>query len=213
MKTDELIALLAADAAPVDPRAAPRRFAIASAAALAAALAAMWLLLGINPVLRDYLALPMFWVKVGFGGLVAAAAAAALHRLARPGWRVGWTGWAVAAPFVAVWTIALAALWAAPPAERMHEWMGSSWAACMLWIGVLAAPAAFAVVLVLRTMAPTQPRLAGAVGGLWAGGIGAFAYALHCPELAAPFIGSWYALGIAIPAALGALAGPRLLRW
>jgi len=38
-------------------------------------------------------------------------------------------------------------------------------------------------------------------------------YALHCPELAAPFIGLWYLLGVLIPAGIGALIGPRLLRW
>jgi hypothetical protein len=31
--------------------------------------------------------------------------------------------------------------------------------------------------------------------------------------MAAPFIGIWYLLGMLIPAAAGALVGPRLLRW
>jgi hypothetical protein len=31
--------------------------------------------------------------------------------------------------------------------------------------------------------------------------------------MAAPFIGFWYLLGMLIPAAAGALLGPRLLRW
>jgi len=38
-------------------------------------------------------------------------------------------------------------------------------------------------------------------------------YSLHCPELAAPFIGFWYLLGMLIPTAVDALLGPRLLRW
>jgi hypothetical protein len=38
-------------------------------------------------------------------------------------------------------------------------------------------------------------------------------YAFHCPELAAPFLGVWYVLGMLIPAALGALIGPRVLHW
>ncbi len=46
-----------------------------------------------------------------------------------------------------------------------------------------------------------------------AGGLGALAYTLHCPALAAPFLGLWYTIGIAIPAAAGALLGPALLRW
>jgi hypothetical protein len=31
--------------------------------------------------------------------------------------------------------------------------------------------------------------------------------------MAAPFIGTWYLLGMLIPAAAGAMIGPRLLRW
>jgi hypothetical protein len=38
-------------------------------------------------------------------------------------------------------------------------------------------------------------------------------YSLHCPELAAPFIGIWYLSGILIPTMLGAWLGPWLLRW
>ena len=35
----------------------------------------------------------------------------------------------------------------------------------------------------------------------------------NAPELGAPFLGTWYLLGMLIPTAFGALAGPRLLRW
>ena len=46
-----------------------------------------------------------------------------------------------------------------------------------------------------------------------AGGAGAAVYALHCPELAAPFLAVWYVAGIALPVLVGAAIGPRLLRW
>ncbi|MFS2051364.1 NrsF family protein, partial [Variovorax sp. CT11-76] len=49
--------------------------------------------------------------------------------------------------------------------------------------------------------------------GALAGGVGAAVYALHCPELTAPFIAVWYVSGIAVPVLVGALLGPRLLRW
>jgi hypothetical protein len=61
--------------------------------------------------------------------------------------------------------------------------------------------------------APTRLRLAGAAAGLFSGAVGAVVYCFHCPELDAPFIAFWYLLGILIPAAAGALLGPRLLRW
>jgi hypothetical protein len=38
-------------------------------------------------------------------------------------------------------------------------------------------------------------------------------WVLAAMELAASFLGTWYVLGMLIPAVLGALIGPRLLRW
>jgi hypothetical protein len=66
---------------------------------------------------------------------------------------------------------------------------------------------------VLRGLAPTRPALAGAAAGALAGGVGGAVYALHCMELAAPFLAVWYVAGIVLPVVLGALLGPRLLRW
>jgi hypothetical protein len=74
-------------------------------------------------------------------------------------------------------------------------------------------PAFVAVLWAMKGLAPTRLRLAGAGAGLLAGALGALVYTLHCPELAAPFLGVWYVLGILIPAAFGAVVGPRVLRW
>ncbi|MCA3220094.1 MAG: DUF1109 domain-containing protein [Burkholderiales bacterium] len=213
MQTGELIKLLAADAAPVDRRAVARRFALAGALSVGAAVALMWLALGLNPRLGEYLALPMFGVKLGFGVLVAGAAALALWRLARPGRRLAWAGATLVLPFVGVVALGLYCLQGAAAAERMHAWMGAAWVSCLVRINLLAVPAVLAVLPVLRAMAPTRLMLTGAVAGLWAGGVGASDYAPHCPELTPPFIASWYALGIAGAALWGAAAGPRLLRW
>ena len=65
----------------------------------------------------------------------------------------------------------------------------------------------------MKGLAPTRLALAGAAAGLLAGAGGALIYALHCPEMAAPFLAIWYLLGMLIPTAVGALLGPRLLRW
>ena len=78
---------------------------------------------------------------------------------------------------------------------------------------LVAAPLFLAFVWVLKDLAPTRLRCAGAGPGFAAGAIGALVYSLHCPELAAPFIGVWYLLGMPIPTAIGASLGPRLLRW
>ena len=85
---------------------------------------------------------------------------------------------------------------------------------CVASIALLSLPAFAALLLTLRGLAPTRPRAAGVVrGALRPASIAAAAYALHCDESTLSFLATWYVLGIAAPATLGALLGPRLLRW
>jgi len=65
----------------------------------------------------------------------------------------------------------------------------------------------------LRALAPTRPVFAGAVAGFASGALGAWVYAFHCDESAAPFVLVFYTLGIAALSASGALIARRLLRW
>lgn len=46
-----------------------------------------------------------------------------------------------------------------------------------------------------------------------AGAVGAGACALHQPGSSLPFVSLWYAVPILLCALLGALLGPRVLRW
>jgi hypothetical protein len=91
--------------------------------------------------------------------------------------------------------------------------LGTTWRTCPFNIALLAVPALLVGLWALRGGAPTRPGWAGAGAGLLAGALAALVYALHCPEMAAPFLAVWYVVGIAIPAALGALLGARWLRW
>ena len=91
--------------------------------------------------------------------------------------------------------------------------MGDSWRVCPFLILAISAPAYLAVVWALRGMAPTRLRLAGGAAGLLAGGVGATVYGLHCREMSPAFVVTWYSLGVASCVAIGALTGPRLLRW
>jgi len=45
------------------------------------------------------------------------------------------------------------------------------------------------------------------------GALGATAYAFHCAEESVPFIALWYGALVAICGVIGAVLGPRLLRW
>jgi hypothetical protein len=101
----------------------------------------------------------------------------------------------------------------APGADMPDLVMGHSARVCPFLVVMVSLPMLIAAFWALRQLAPTRLTLAGALAGLFAGGAGAFVYAFHCPETAAPFVALWYSAGILLTAGLGALAGPRLLRW
>jgi hypothetical protein len=114
---------------------------------------------------------------------------------------------------IAMWVLAVMTLAAASPQDRARLILGATAVVCPFLITLVAAPLFAALLVVMRSLAPTRLRWAGAASGFAAGSIGALVYTLHCPELAAPFLGIWYLLGMLIPTAIGAWLGPRLLRW
>jgi hypothetical protein len=61
--------------------------------------------------------------------------------------------------------------------------------------------------------APTQPLFAGAVIGILSASLGAMAYMLACKNDGMAFVATWYAVACGIMAAIGAIAGHRVLRW
>ncbi len=213
MNTDDLARLLATGAEAVDRRAPLRRagVAVAIGALVAGALMALWL--GVRPALVRDAAAPMLWLKFAFVAWLAAAGAIVALRLARPGVRLAHAPTALAAPVLAMWVLAGIALAGADAPQRTTLLLGQTWSACPLNIAALSLPVFAAALWGMRGFAPTRLARAGAAAGLFAGAVGAFVYAFHCPELAAPFLGLWYVLGMLIPAALGALVGPRVLRW
>ena len=213
MKTDDLIALLASEARPVPRHAAARRLALALAAALPVSLAWLLAFYGLRPGLAASLAGAMAWIKILLPAALAIAGFVAVERLGRPGVRVGGAWWGLALPIVLLWGLGLAAWLAASAEARPQLLWGSTWRTCVFNIAGIALPVLVAAFLTLRGLAPTRPALAGAAAGALAGGAGAAVYALHCPELQAPFLAVWYVLGMALPVAAGALLGPRLLRW
>lgn len=213
MKTDDLIAMLASDAGAVAPRVWQRRYALALGFGVLGAALLMVMLLGVRPDIADAVRLPMFWVKLAFPAALAAVMLLAAVRLSRPGMVLGRLGFMSAAPVLAIWVLAGLALLGADPEDRGMLVWGESWTDCLVNVPLLSVPAFVGLLWVMKTLAPVRPALAGAAAGLLSGALSAAVYALHCPELAAPFIGIWYTLGMLIPAVLGALVGARLLRW
>lgn len=213
MKTDDLVNLLAADTLPVQRNAAPRRLALALVAGLPLAAAIMLLEGGVRRDIAQAVLLPMFWMKLLFPVLIAAAGFAGLQRLARPGVRPGASWLGIALPVLLLWALAAVSLATAPPELRASLVMGQTWRSCSASIALISLPLFIAAFVALASLAPTRLALAGACAGAMAGGAGAAVYALHCPELEAPFLAVWYVLGMAVPVVIGALLGPRLLRW
>ena len=212
MKTDDLIDMLARGPAP-DPAPPKARLALMAGAGLLASAALMLATLGINPRLAAYAAMPGFWVKVGFVLALAAGGGSAVARLSRPGRSTAGLALALALPWLVIAALAALVLLPAEAPERAALILGSSWRVCPFNIAFLSLPLFASCIAIMRALAPTRLRLAGAAAGFAAGAVAACVYCVHCPEIAAPFVGIWYSFGVLIPAAAGAALGPRLLRW
>jgi len=213
MKTDALIAALAADTAPVAPGAAARRLGLAAGAGAALALILILAWLKPRSDLVAALATPAFWMKASYTLALSLAGGLLTARLARPGGRTGPGRWVLAGAVAVVAVLGAISLALAAPDQRAAAWLGHSWTLCPWRILVAAAPVFVALVLALRRLAPTRLALAGAAAGLLAGAIGATVYGLACNETSATFLAFWYTLGIAGCAAIGAVLGRWLLRW
>ena len=213
MRTDDLVTMLATGAGAVQPNQAVRRYATALGWGTLGAAFLMITLIGPRHDLAAAVLLPMFWVKLAFVACLAAASCLAALRLSRPGLQLAWVPGALTAPVLAIWLLATVVLARADAAQRAGLFFGDTWNSCPFLVAMLSAPVFVAVVWAMKGLAPTRLRLAGAAAGLLSGTVGALVYSVHCPEMGAPFIGFWYLLGALIPAAVGALLGPRLLRW
>ncbi len=213
MKTDELIDRLAGELAPVSRVAVPRTLALGLGAGAAVSFVAMWLWLGIRPDLASAADTSAFWMKFFYTLTLGCFAFWAVERLARPGAgsRVQMT--LLAIPVVVLLVLALVQIDGVSRTARMHLMMGASANVCPWRIAILSLPVFAGTFWALGKFGPTRLVVAGAMAGLLAGAFGAWIYAFHCDESAAPFVVIWYTLGIAAIGALGGLLGRALLRW
>ena len=100
-----------------------------------------------------------------------------------------------------------------PPSQWIARTIGANNLYCLALIPLIGLAPLAAFLLTLRYAAPTRPGVAGAAAGLLAGALSATFYAAHCTDDSPLFVAVWYSLAIAILAALGAIAAPRLARW
>ena len=128
MKTDELIAALAADASPVAPGSLRRRLALALLVATAVATALVLIRLGMRPDIHFAMRKAAFWIKTGYTLALAACGFSLTLRMGRPGARPG-----PALTLAPVVFAALAALAAARAAAQRRP--GSGWTSGWATVG------------------------------------------------------------------------------
>jgi hypothetical protein len=212
MKTDNLIAALAADAGA--PRAPIARIIWLGVGASVVVAGALFLaLLPMRPDLTHALGDWHFLLKWVFSLTLLATALALILRLARPE-GVSRTQMLIllGAP-LALAVGVVTELIMLPASFWMPTMIGTNPLGCLIFVPILSALPLVAMILALRQGAPAQPVLAGGVAGLLAAGIAATFYATHCQNDSPLFLAAWYVLAIAIVASVGALLGGRLLRW
>jgi hypothetical protein len=212
MKTDDLIVALAADSKGVSmPIGRTLAFAVAAGAVAAVILFAVTL--GMRADVATAITSPRFLFKFVITLSLLASALGLLWNLARPGAiPVGWL-LALAAVPALLGIGSVAEMLTVPVADWGHRLTGSNSFMCVVLIPMLSALPLAALLLALRQGAPRHPRLAGAVAGLVAAGIGATLYGTHCPDDSPFFVCTWYVIASGFMALLGAAIGERFLRW
>ena len=213
MNTDELIASITTDVRPVGRNAVGWRLATGVIAGALVSTLLIVATLGFRPDLWLTMHGATFWMKWGYTISLAAVAIYVTARLARPDPGSLRRLWLIAVPVLALAAVGAGELIRTPRSEWLAMWLGHSWTKCPWLVLMLAVPVFIGLLWSFRRLAPTRLRAAGAVAGLAAGAFSATVYCLHCPEVSAIFVLTWYSLGILLAASLGAIVGPRLLRW
>jgi hypothetical protein len=143
---------------------------------------------------------------------LAGAAGVVALRFAKPDAKPSF-GAALAVPLLLL-TMGIAAELAISPAASWRPLLvGQNAGVCLVLIPLFSLPPLLAALTGLRHGAPSRPRLAGAAAGLFAGGLGAALWAMHCTDDSPLFVAAWYAPAVAIVAFAGAALGVRMLRW
>ena len=214
MKTEDLIAQLAAEPRLTTPPGAVGQGALRGIALGLVVTATLFLVFwGIRPAVLEHLSIPVTAAKTLLALALALLALPLALRSARPGAGGGPLAlaiWAVPAAAAALFVWAFATTGAG---ARLAGVLGHSIHVCLPSITVLSVPILSGLLLALRRGAPVRPALSGALAGLVAGGLATTVYSLFCTEDSPLFYAVWYSSGILIATGIGALAGKRWLRW
>jgi hypothetical protein len=219
MQTDQLIRTLAADNA---HRARPVGFALMLAllAAAPVSLLMFFAALGVRPDVMTAMHNPFFDLKFAVTLALAIAAISVSLHLSRPEASLRGWGWLLLIPAGLLVAGILGEMMMPqrmlPMPQRlpmMTRLVGSNSKVCMTAIPLISLPLLAAALVGLRHGAPARPALAGAIAGLLSAGLAATLYASHCTDDSPLFVATWYTIATALIAAIGALAGSKVLRF
>lgn len=213
MKTDELIDMLSTNAEPVKRWKIGRTLIWALVIGGGASFCVMLATVGLRTQDSGEMRMDFLALKLVFMLSLVGAGAALLLKLIRPGQDGQKLSTLIFLPFVIVGIAGIVALALRPAAAWGRMILGTQWATCLFCIPLFAIVPFAVLIWVLRKGAPTNLTRTGAMAGLVAGALGAIAYAFHCPDDSVPFIAIWYGAMVLLCAWIGAMLGPRLLRW
>lgn len=212
MDTEQLIRSLAADNS---HRARPVGYVLMLAllAAAPVSLLIFFAELGVRPDIMTAMHNPFFDLKFAVTlALAISAIAVALH-LSRPEVSLRGFGWYLLIPAGLLVAGLSGEMMMPQRAPMMTRVIGNNSKYCTIAISALSLPLLIAALLGLRHGAPSRPALSGAIAGLLSAGLAATLYASHCTDDSPLFVATWYTLAAALVAAVGALAGSRVLRY
>lgn len=213
MRTEDLIQSLSADTRAVPRHAADQRLMIGLVGGGLAAFAVMVPSMGFRGDLPGAMMTFSFAMKWAYTISLALLALLVTRHIARPDARGLRHAWLIAIPFGLLAITSIVELTTTPVDGWLTMWLGGSWRECSARVAVLSIPVFAGMLWAFRALAPSRLTAAGGAAGLTSGACAATIYGLHCPEVSATFVLTWYSLGMVLATALGALVGPRLLRW
>jgi len=212
METDQLIRTLAADNA---HRARPVGFVLTLALLAAAPVSVLMFAasLGVRPDVMTAMHNPFFDLKFAVTLALAISAIAVSLHVSRPEASLSGWAWLLLIPAGLLVAGIGSEMMLPQRLPMMTRLIGSNSRVCMTAIPLLSLPLLAAALIGLRHGAPARPALAGALAGLVSAGLAATLYASHCTDDSPLFVATWYSIATALVAAIGALAGSRLLRF
>jgi hypothetical protein len=212
MKTSDLIAALAADAASPAPPLG-RRIALAVGVGALVSFALFMTAVGLRPDIAAAAHTVRFDLKFVDTLALLLPSALLCLRLSRPDASPGALAAWLAAPLLLLAGAVATELVIVPPSLWMTRLVGTNWLHCLTEIPWLSIAPLAALIVALRAGAPRHPALTGALAGAASAGIAATVYAMRCTDDSPLFVATWYPLATLIVVAAGALAGRQFLRW